>query len=483
MPTSVPRPIFGPQGFIAPSETVILDGVIADLQAAFSNKLNLARSNPSSLSTPQGQIASSEAAIIGQANDTFLFQSTQTDPAYAEGRWQDAIGRIYFIERIGSQPTVLQGACVGAQGVQIIVGSLIQDSVGNLYTCTQAGTIPIGGTITLPFANTIPGVIAVPGTNDVSIYQAIPGWDSVSVVSGVLGNETETRAQFEERRAATTAGNSFGAIASIIGAVSKVSGVTDYYGYDNFTTGPVTVLGVSVAAKSIYIAAVGGLDADVAQAIFSKKAPGCGYTGNTTVTTYDSNPLYSSPVAYSVTFERPTALQILFAVNLTNNAQVPANAAALIQAAIVNAFAGADGGPRARVASTIYASRFYSPVAALGSWAKIVDIFVGSNNAPSASVTGSIAGTTLTVTGIGSGTLAAGQTVSGSAGGTAVAVGTIIIAQLSGSVGGTGTYTVSIPQTVLSGAITTAVPTLNTVVVNANQEPEISSTNIAVLLL
>src|ERR1039458_242715 len=68
-------------------------------------------------------------------------------------------------------------------------------------------------------------------------------------------------------------------------------------------------------------------------------------------------------------------------------------------------------------------------------------------------------------------------------GGAAGAVGTIIIAQLSGSVGGTGTYTVSIPQTVLSGAITTAVPTLNTVVVNANQDPEISSTNIAVLLL
>ena len=67
-----------------------------------------------------------------------------------------------------------------------------------------------------------------------------------------------------------------------------------------------------------------------------------------------------------------------------------------------------------------------------------------------ASITGSISGTTLTVTASSAAAIAAGQTVSG----TGVAAGTIILSQLGGSVGGTGTYLVNNSQTVLSGAMT-----------------------------
>lgn len=68
-----------------------------------------------------------------------------------------------------------------------------------------------------------------------------------------------------------------------------------------------------------------------------------------------------------------------------------------------------------------------------------------------ASVTGSIAGTTLTVTAVGSGTLTVGQTLSGSG----VTAGTKITAFGTGT-GGTGTYTVSASQTVSSTTITAA---------------------------
>lgn len=68
-----------------------------------------------------------------------------------------------------------------------------------------------------------------------------------------------------------------------------------------------------------------------------------------------------------------------------------------------------------------------------------------------ASVTGSISGTTLTVTAVGSGTLAAGQTLTGSG---AITAGTIILEQVSGSAGGTGVYTVNNSQTVVSQTLT-----------------------------
>jgi len=69
--------------------------------------------------------------------------------------------------------------------------------------------------------------------------------------------------------------------------------------------------------------------------------------------------------------------------------------------------------------------------------------------------TASISGTTMTVSAVGSGTLAYGSMVTG----TGVTTGTLITAQLTGSTGSTGTYSVSISQTVSSTAMTGAVPT------------------------
>jgi hypothetical protein len=63
--------------------------------------------------------------------------------------------------------------------------------------------------------------------------------------------------------------------------------------------------------------------------------------------------------------------------------------------------------------------------------------------------TGSISGTTLTVTAVSTGTLIVGQTISG----TGVTSGTTITALGTGT-GGTGTYTVSVSQTVSSTTLT-----------------------------
>ena len=77
----------------------------------------------------------------------------------------------------------------------------------------------------------------------------------------------------------------------------------------------------------------------------------------------------------------------------------------------------------------------------------------GSIAAATFQVTGSISGNVLTVTAVGSGTLVAGATLSGTGGG-GVASGTKIVSQLSGTAGGVGTYAVSIPaQTVTSTTI------------------------------
>ena len=381
------------------------------------------------------------------------------------------------------------------------------------------------------------------GGNAQQHLRNISGWDTIiNLADGVLGSNTETTAQFEARRSASVALNSIGSVPSVLGAVLNVQGILDAYVTENPSSSPATVGGVTLAPNSLYVAAVGGTAQNIGNAIWTKKAPGCNYNGNTTVTVQDTNSGYSPPLpSYAVTFETPPSLAVLFAINIANNSLVPSNATALIQAALISAFAGADGGPRARIGSTIYASRFYAPLVALGPWVQIISILVGSINAPSAVFIGySIAGA-LTVTSVTSGTIAIGQTLVDAGGvsppgtlitagsgtswtinnlspvgatftatgsgtnltvtavtglivpgsgeillGTGVPANTTILSQTSGTVGGAGVY-VTNNSTTSSGAsltanqtFTAAVAAKQLVVVNINQSPTASSSNMAV---
>ncbi len=469
--TNVPTVEWTDKGFIAPPDSLILAGVQADINAAFGGGLNPA------LETPQGQLASSMAAIIGYVYSQFEYYCTQVDPSYATGRMQDAIARIYFIERLPSTPTVVLATCVGLAGVEIPVGALAQATDGSVYSCIGSGVIPQSGSIDLEFANLVYGPIPCVAGALNSIYRTIPGWDTIlNATDGVMGQDVETRQAFEKRRFASVAKNAIGFLPAVLGAVLDVDDALDAFVTENPTAAPIETGGITLAAKSLYACVLGGTDADVAKALWTKKAPGCAYNGNTTVTVVDDN--YNDPKpSYQVTFQRPTNLDILFSVVIADNPLVPSDAAEQIQDAIIAAFAGEDGGTRARIGSKLYASRYYAPVAAIGSWVQIVSIDIGSANQPTASVVGSIDEQVMTVESVNAGTLAVGQFVSG----TGTQAGTQITAFLSGT-GGTGTYSVSknYATPLTSRTLNASVAASNTVQVNIDQAPIASADSILV---
>ena len=480
--TSIPFPTLGPQGFVAPDESAILAGALQDINAAFGGNLN------PQLTTPQGQLASSETAIVGDSFAMFLLFCNLVDPAYSQGRMQDAIGRLYFIDRIAGQPTVQNCLCTGLNGAVIPIGALAQDGGGNLWVAQQVGTIA-NGNVTLPFASQTNGPIV--GPEALTIYQAVIGWDSVTPSGdAVLGRIVETAAQFEARRALSTGLNSMGPLNAVYSAVAAVAGVLDVFCLQNNTGVPVTIGGVTIAANSIYVAALGGDENAVALAIFQRKMPGCGMTGNTIVTVTDPNPSYEPPApTYAITFETPVVVPFAVVVTISNSAAVPASALGLIQQAIVSAFAGGDGGPRAKIGSIVYASRYYPPVTSIGNtyngttgavipgWsAPIISIQLGEDGT-AAAITGSITGTTLTVSAVGSGTVAVGNLVEG----TGVTGGTIITA-LAGGTGGVGNYVVSQTQFAPSEPLVlTALG--NDFQMNANQAPSVAAANVYLILV
>jgi hypothetical protein len=476
--TSVPFPELGPTGFIIPDENAVLAGVLADLNAAFGGNLN------PQLSTPQGQIASSNTAIIGDSFAMFQWFCNMMDPAYSVGRMQDAIARIYFIFRIAGQPTIQPVSCSGLNGSTVPIGALIQDQSDNLWVCLETGKIPATGSIVLDFACQTNGPVPAPDT--LTIYQA-PGSLASVTPNGdaILGRNVETAAQFETRRAASTGLNSMGPLNAVYAAVAQVSGVLDVYTTQNVSGSPITIGGVTLAANAIYICALGGTTSDVAAAIYSRKAPGCPMTGNTTVNVPDPNPAYLPPIPVTpITYEVPSVVAFAVVVTITNSAQVPSNALTLVQTAIVSAFAGGDGGPRAKIGSMVQASRYYAPVMSIGNtfsgqtgqvtpgWsAPIVSIQLGVDGA-AASFIGSITGSTLNVSSVASGTVAIGQLVEGSG----VTGGTLITA-LAGGTGGTGNYTVNLSQTAHSESMVTTTLS-NEVQMNINQAPSVAAANV-----
>lgn len=380
--SQVPRVQFTPEGLVLPQESEILAGVLADMDSAFGGGLN------KNLETPQGQLASTTTAIIGDKNSEFASYVNQVDPAFAAGRMQDAIGRIYFLDRKPGTATTVIATCMGLTGVTIPVGARAQAVDGNIYLCTQAGTIPASGSIDLPFSCSVNGPISCTAGTLNQIYQAIPGWDSVlNADAGTVGSNVESRAEFEERRRQSVAINARSSLQSIYAAVANLDGVIDVYVTENNQSIAQTIGGVSLVPHSIWVAVVGGEAADIAAAIWRKKSNGADYNGNTSYTVEDRDG-YSYPYpSYVVKWETPAALPVKFAVQLANNPALPSNIVDLTKQAIIDAFNGADGGQRARIGSTIYASRFYAPVSLLGPSVSILSLLLGDVTPTAASLT------------------------------------------------------------------------------------------------
>lgn len=368
--TNVPPLQFTPTGVVIPQESAVLAGRLQDYQDSFGGNLNPA------LNTPQGQLASSDTAIIQDANSTFALFVNQVDPDTADDFMQDAIGRIYFQEREPGTPTTVQCLCTGDFNVTIPLGAKVRDTSGNYYVCALAGVIPSGGSITLPFTCVVLGPTACPSNTVTTIITGgINGWDTVNnPTAGAVGSNVESRAAFEFRRQQTVALNAHGSLPSIAAAVFDVPGVIDVLGLENIADGTTTgaidgnpnVTMFPVVGHSIYIAAVGGAPADIGAAMFSKKNDGSNMNGNTTVSVPDPNPFYgANPPIYTYTYNIPDNTAFVFAVQIQNTAGLPANIIALTQAAVVNSFNGTDGSQRARTGSKVLAGKFYNAVSAI----------------------------------------------------------------------------------------------------------------------
>lgn len=354
---------FGPNGPRVPDTSTVLAWVQGRFREAFGPDLNL------DLSTPQGQLITTLTACITARNAALLHLSQMFDPDTASGVFQDALGRIYFLNRQAAAPSVTQCLCVGLPGT-LIPGTdtsnspaLAQDASGMQWHCTRTGTIPESGSVALPFASLEAGPVACPAQSITTIVSVIPGWDTVTnPEAGVAGRNTEGRAAFEARRRQSVALNGLGPVAAIYSRVAAVDGVLDARVEQNVTDVPIMIGKVQLKPHSVYVTVVGGEDAAVAEAIARSKSAGSDMNGNTSYTVTDT----ISGAQQTITFERPDSLRLGVRVTLAETDTTPADIVDRIKAAIVANFTGADGSVAVGIGDTLYASRFYCVVLGVG---------------------------------------------------------------------------------------------------------------------
>lgn len=328
--------------------------------------------------TPQGQLATSLAAIINNKNIDFLKVCNNFNIDKATGIWLDALCALFNIMRKPATPTVVNCVCTGLPGT-VISGkdtenpSRAQDVNGNKYVCSNTTTIPEGGSVTVQFENEEGGAVSCAENTLTTIITTTAGWDTINnPADGVIGDKVESDAELRARYKEFVNNNASGTINALISAVRAVEGVLDCAGAENPTGSAVSVGGYTIQPNTYTLSVLGGANSDIAAAMYEKHSMAA-QTGNTTVTYTDSE----TGVSYNFSIVRPTELNYLFKVTLANQMSLPTNIDELVKDAIYEDFYN----NRVRINSTTYASRFYNAVNSIFDGIEIVSIEIASQPA------------------------------------------------------------------------------------------------------
>ena len=343
-------------GVIIPDTQEVYDEVAADWNTALGGNM---QTDPS---TPQGQLITSEVAEIDNKNNRLAEIINQINPKTNNGIWQDAIGYIFFLLRKEDESSVVTCQCVGLNGTLIEAGKTIKSTNGDLFQLTDSVTIGVSGTIDGNFASIEKGLIPVESNTMTTIVDVVPGWDSVDNSSaGAIGRETESRQEFEARRALSVAKNSKGTVSSIYARVYEVDDVLDIFVKQNRKQASEVIDGITITGNSVYTCVLGGDTQEIANAIEIALSAGCDTVGDTSATVDVGN-----GATELINFQRPTADGVKIEVALADISTTPVGVENLIKDIVFDNFYGLTPlTERVRIGSTVYASRFYTGVAAI----------------------------------------------------------------------------------------------------------------------
>ena len=284
MPT-YPLPTLAPTitatGITAPAFEDIYNSLVASFQGIYGADTVLTPD------TQDGQWIAVLATAQNDTNNAIIAVYNNFIPTYAQGAGLSAMVKINGIRRkVGSNSTALV-VLVGQAGT-IILSGVAEDQLGNLWDLPSSVTIPNSGTITVTATAEQSGNIAA-GPNTINIvYAGAPlpaGWQSVTNPSAAtLGLAVELDPALRQRQTVSTALPGQTPLQAIAAALDDLPDVGRVLVYQNDTN---ETDSNGIPSHSIAAVVEDGTSTEIAQAIESKKAPGTGTYGSTTVIVTD----------------------------------------------------------------------------------------------------------------------------------------------------------------------------------------------------
>ena len=310
-------------GLVSSGTAAIRANLVTQWQKAFATDPDkpLLDTDPE---TPAGQLIDGQAVLINRKDSEILYLANMFNPKTALGIWQDALAGIYFIERHIAIATLVTGNIKGAYGTVIPYGAIVQDQKGYTYTNVTVTTIGEDGTATAIFRCSQRGAIEIGVGQLTKIVTVVPGWDSITnLAAGVTGRNSETQAEFEQRRRASVAQNAHGIASAVEGALANLSDVVAVSVLENRGDTDKVLYGVTLPPHSIYCS-----------------------------------------VYY---IEIPTTTTFALSVKIRKTSTLPTNYEEQIKKVVLQNFNGElNKYGRAKMAQTIYASRFYADIVDVG---------------------------------------------------------------------------------------------------------------------
>jgi len=352
---TIPSIQFTAQGIDAPSREAVTAGLWALMRQAFGSNIT------QDARTPQGQLVTSLTAVITDRDSQFIELANNLDPRYSFGKFQEALGAIYFLSRSEATRSVVTLEFTGLAGSAVPSGTQVQDDNGNIWETTEAGAVSVAtGTVTLLARAQVPGPIqAATGTIN-NLLDTLPGIDRAeNTVPAVPGSNEESRADFELRRAASVAANSRLTNSAVFGAVFDLTDVIDVRVVDNPSDDAITVGATNypMIRNSLLVSVVGGDDYEIAGKIMAKGGTGCSFMGNTEVLWKDTDNYDDGfPPEYDVKFLRPDITPLYFDIRVADFDSVSGPQITAARQSIANQLA--SGPRRARIGGTVVASSF-----------------------------------------------------------------------------------------------------------------------------
>lgn len=318
-------------GTVIPQTKDVLEAVKELFRNVFNLNINIEDE------TPAGRLCEAFAMMIVKFCATTAHYANQINPNYATGQVLDAIGSLFSVVRSGATRTVIYVTLHGTAGTVVPDGSIIQTKSGKRFFIQGNQTIANGGTTSCTAASESFGNVQVDVGEVTEIVSSVAGWSAVSntgvsLVGGSMESDSSLRKRIINARWTGTAFTQ-----AIRAAVENQRGVDTAFVVDNgnafvayYTEAGEIVLEqpssgkyIALAPHSVCVIVYGlGLQeqdySGIAQAIYSTKSAGCGFTGldndhGTAITSSAIDPI--NRVSYPIVFNRPK--EIHFNVHLT----------------------------------------------------------------------------------------------------------------------------------------------------------------------